>query len=70
MKSTVAELLASRKDDLRWGIYGELLGSLTKDKLKWADAKEVKAVLDGQLEAKLGPRDAQPQAKQDNKEVA
>lgn len=69
----ITQLLANRKADLqekKYGIYGELLGALTKDKLKWADAKEVKGLLDATLESTIGPRDAQPAAKPDKeKEV-
>jgi len=68
VQAAVDSLLASKKDDLaskKYGIYGELLGSLTKDKLKWADPKEVKAALDAALEKAIGPRDAQPAAKQE-----
>lgn len=71
VQETVSQLLADRKSDVeskRYGIYGELLGALTKDKLKWADAKEVKAVLDAQLEAQIGSRESQPKQEKE-KEV-
>jgi hypothetical protein len=70
VQAAVDSLLASKKDDLaskKYGIYGELLGSLTKDKLKWADPKEVKAALDATLEKAIGPRDAQPLAAKQEK---
>lgn len=67
MKETVAQVLASRKEDVqakKYVVYGELLGVLTKDKLKWADPKEVKAVFDAAFEAQVGPREVQPAAKE------
>lgn len=45
------------------------MGSLTKDKLKWADAKDVKAALDATLESTIGPRETQTKADTKDKEV-
>lgn len=72
IQDVIAQLLTLRKSDLaskKYGIYGELLGSLTKEKLKWADAKEVKAALDQAIESTIGPREAQPASKSSASEV-
>eukprot|EP01111_Echinosteliopsis_oligospora_P004007 TRINITY_DN1630_c0_g1_i1.p1 TRINITY_DN1630_c0_g1~~TRINITY_DN1630_c0_g1_i1.p1 ORF type:complete len:656 (-),score=224.99 TRINITY_DN1630_c0_g1_i1:209-2176(-) len=70
IKSTVAKLLSSRSDlsTKKWGVYGELLGSLTRDTLKWADGKEVKSELDRQLEAAVGPKEEEVKKKKPTKE--
>ena len=64
VQGAVTQLLSLRQGELqakRYALYGELLGSLTKDTVKWADPREVKAALDQALESTIGPRgDAQP----------
>lgn len=59
IKRTIAELIKSRNADLhskKYGIFGELLGGLTKGALKWADPKDVKNALESALEAEIGPQ--------------
>lgn len=74
IKETINTLLSSRSADLsakKYGIYGELLTVLTKDKLKWAEAKDVKTHLDAALEGLIGPRgDAKPDKEATKKEAA